>query len=387
MNTQSLSIKKKFEKVLPKSCLGISSENLKDENPLPLKIAIQNEVLFELKSSKEKNEFYSKEEIIRQAWELFSKAHEKNSRSVNTRALLLFLEKKEVFQKHHSYEETRDLILHEIAYNSTTTAGGGLDGFFDLVECEWKEKNIGNTGENSIDKTQLIEDDQKSFFENEVEKSDVILTTYNLDELTSDQEKFVFKILQEARDKLRENLTELHSFPKKTLHNLENSNPSISKLVQEIHYSIESYFPIEENHLNEFGLPFHPLEIEVHKMVKQAELKNLPEHPYITKRDGGKWANPLEFLEEIYGKYLKKYNKQNNFLFQDQLRKIDYRLYLNLHKYISRQKQEVSSYIPSKSERVSLEIEQLEKIKNVTKIKNSRKINKLEKNLLRRKKT
>jgi len=70
--------------------------------------------------------------------------------------------------------------------------------------------------------------------------------------------------------------------------------------------------------LNEIGLPINSLEAKIEDMVLSASQRQSPASPYHSSQ----WESPLKFIEVTYGKYLKFFGAEENWLYQDQLRKI-----------------------------------------------------------------
>jgi len=77
--------------------------------------------------------------------------------------------------------------------------------------------------------------------------------------------------------------------------------------------------------------------------------------PYKRGKGPGKWGNPLEYLEQIYGPYLAKFNESgNNYLYQFQLKSIDANFRNTLLTWLRRQTnldgKTLSYWIPTKQD-------------------------------------
>ncbi|MEH6446528.1 MAG: hypothetical protein V7784_21740 [Oceanospirillaceae bacterium] len=105
-------------------------------------------------------------------------------------------------------------------------------------------------------------------------------------------------------------------------------------------------------YMNDLGMPLKPLEVEVQKMIELAQIGEVVKPPYNRKE----WDNPLSYLEKQYGKYLKYFGAPENTLYLDQLGKIDQTFKSALKSHILRKQEIVSDYIPTKSERIAIEL-------------------------------
>lgn len=110
--------------------------------------------------------------------------------------------------------------------------------------------------------------------------------------------------------------------------------------------------------LNELGVPMHPLEIEVDDMIKQAKQGNRVFPAYNRADD----ETPLKYLEQYYGKYLKAFNGQEDYLYQHQLQAIDSKFRNNLRTWLERREENIKDYVPGKSQLIDKEYEQLKAI-------------------------
>jgi len=93
--------------------------------------------------------------------------------------------------------------------------------------------------------------------------------------------------------------------------------------------------------LNEYGMPMPPLEIEVAKLRQQVSLGKvvMPKYTSSRKSKDGQWDNPIEYLQEIYGKYIGLFNKDGqDYIFTDDLEAIDPSFISTLSVNISRNK-------------------------------------------------
>ena len=110
-----------------------------------------------------------------------------------------------------------------------------------------------------------------------------------------------------------------------------------------------------ETRLNDLGLPMHPLEIEVADMVEQAKQGRVVFPAYNRAED----ETPLKYLEKHYGKYLKAFNGDDDYLYQHQLQAIDPKFRNNLRTWLERNGKNIKDYVPSKSKLIDKEVELL----------------------------
>lgn len=106
-----------------------------------------------------------------------------------------------------------------------------------------------------------------------------------------------------------------------------------------------------EKQLDTFGLPLHPLEIEIENMIRRAEAGEdvLPDY------DRKIYETPVKYLEIELGKYLNTFNgDQGDYLYFFQLRQLNKGFYQTLAKYFERHP-EHKYYVPNKSDFVNKE--------------------------------
>jgi len=121
--------------------------------------------------------------------------------------------------------------------------------------------------------------------------------------------------------------------------------------------------------LNDLGLPMHPLEIEVDDMIEQAKQGRAVFPVYNRAVD----ETPLKYLEKHYGRYLKAFNQEENYLYQHQLQAIDPKFRNNLRTWLDRNGKNINDYIPTKSKLIDKEFELLKTI-NIEEVKNKKKL-------------
>lgn len=94
----------------------------------------------------------------------------------------------------------------------------------------------------------------------------------------------------------------------------------------------------------------HPLELEVDSMLDRAKQGLPPKIRYISKKDGGRWKNPHEFLEEVYGQYLTHFTPSlvKDYIYLHQLKLIDENFYKRLTTYLHASN--LSGIVPSISD-------------------------------------
>lgn len=112
----------------------------------------------------------------------------------------------------------------------------------------------------------------------------------------------------------------------------------------------------EQVRLSDLGLPMHPMEIEVAELIERAKLGEQVFPPYNRREH----ENPLKYLEKYYGKYLKKFNGEEDYLYQFQIDKIDKKFRGTLATFLCRKNIDVSKYIPSKSDHLDKEVKSYE---------------------------
>jgi hypothetical protein len=104
--------------------------------------------------------------------------------------------------------------------------------------------------------------------------------------------------------------------------------------------------------LNDLGLPMHLLEVEVADLVERAKAGE----QVFPKYERVKYGDPVAYLKEYYGKYLKKYNTENeDFLYQFQLQAIDPKFRNNLRMYLSNHGQDINDFVPKISMKSDME--------------------------------
>ena len=118
-----------------------------------------------------------------------------------------------------------------------------------------------------------------------------------------------------------------------------------SKAQDVVHSTIEKLYQIfpkkeknesENIRLNDLGLPMHQLEIEVANLVERAKYG---EKQIFPKYERAKYGDPVAYLKEHYGKYLKAFEADDNYLYQFQLKKIDSTFLGTLTRHLARKKE------------------------------------------------
>lgn len=140
------------------------------------------------------------------------------------------------------------------------------------------------------------------------------------------------------------------------LYSIENTADALNKIkdpyqprimdnLLQIKAKIDELLPV-----NELGILMTPEEAEVKKWLERAangEKQILPVYP---RGGGDEFENPIDYLEKKLGRFLKRYNKKEDYLYLNQLRKIDNRFCGLLEQYLrDNKKGEVSQYIKKKS--------------------------------------
>lgn len=113
-----------------------------------------------------------------------------------------------------------------------------------------------------------------------------------------------------------------------------------------------------EVRLNELGVAMHPLEIEVDDMIKQAKQGQSLFPVYDRKQH----ETPLKYLEKYFGKYLKAFGAEDDYLYQHQLQAIDPKFRNNLRTWLERKGENIKDYVLGKSQLIDKEYEQLKAI-------------------------
>lgn len=104
----------------------------------------------------------------------------------------------------------------------------------------------------------------------------------------------------------------------------------------------------EPVHLNDLGFPMNHLEVEVAALIERARLGEQVFPPYNRREH----ENPLKYLEKNYGKYLRKFNGEADYLYQNQLNKIDPKFRQNLRMYLSNHGKDINAFVPNISKKV-----------------------------------
>ncbi|MEE9363086.1 MAG: hypothetical protein V3U92_10865 [Cellulophaga sp.] len=134
----------------------------------------------------------------------------------------------------------------------------------------------------------------------------------------------------------------------------ENLNETAQDISNSVLETISNKSTPESNiRLNDLGLPMHPLEIEIATMIEKTMKGEKIFPPYNRKNH----ENPLKYLEKYYGRFLKKFNGDKDYLYQFQLKKIDNKFRQTLATHLHRRDINVSEYILSKSDFVNEELE------------------------------
>jgi hypothetical protein len=74
---------------------------------------------------------------------------------------------------------------------------------------------------------------------------------------------------------------------------------------------------------------------------------------------GGKKENALEFLQRVWGDYLKAFGAENDYLYQDQLKEIDLSLKVGLRNYCDQRGIESSDFVPIITKRIEQDVQEL----------------------------
>lgn len=103
--------------------------------------------------------------------------------------------------------------------------------------------------------------------------------------------------------------------------------------------------------LNTLGLPMNDLEIEVDDLIQ-----GLTVFPNYNRKEYG---DPLAYLKKHYGKYLKKFNGDTDYLYQDQLEIISPSFKETLRKHLLRDGKKLNDFVPKKSIRLDREADSI----------------------------
>lgn len=134
--------------------------------------------------------------------------------------------------------------------------------------------------------------------------------------------------------------------------------------VDEIIEHYEQRSGLGSGRLNALGLPMHPKEIEVADMIELAKQGDQVKPRYVSRKRGGDWDNPIDYLKAQYGTYLARFNEEKaDFIFQDELRLIDPRFVDALKSYLYRHGQErLAEYVPTVSSRTERDLRVFESL-------------------------
>jgi hypothetical protein len=107
----------------------------------------------------------------------------------------------------------------------------------------------------------------------------------------------------------------------------------------------------EEIIFDDLGLPLHPLEVEVLNLVERAKKGE----QIFPKYDRLVDFSVLNYLKKHYGKYLKCFGAEDDYIYQFQLEVIDSKFRQNLRIWLDRNNDNINNYIPNKSIKVNKE--------------------------------
>jgi intergrase/recombinase len=74
-------------------------------------------------------------------------------------------------------------------------------------------------------------------------------------------------------------------------------------------------------------------------------------------------------LKKYYGKYLKAFNRDDDYLYQDQLEIIDSKFRNNLRTWLKRDEQDINDYVPTKSVRLDKQAKALKENPEIRKVR------------------
>jgi hypothetical protein len=102
---------------------------------------------------------------------------------------------------------------------------------------------------------------------------------------------------------------------------------------------------------DDLGLPLHPLEVEVLNLVERAKRGEQVFPKYTRSVDG----SVLEYLQKYYGKYLKCFGAEGDYIYQFHMQAIDSKFRQNLRIWLDRNNGNINNYVPNKSIKVNKE--------------------------------
>lgn len=224
----------------------------------------------------------------------------------------------------------------------------------DMVSYDFSERIAKNVGkvlfpdfskQKEVDKTKNISISNSLYYN--VVKMEKERGNGNVVEVKKEQEKTLAKSLE---------------FHCKEIQSILEANPEvelpddftkfIANQVKGVLNTLESN---SEVRLNELGLPMQPLEIEVADMIEQAKQGKRVFPKYDRKVD----ETPLKYLEKYFGKYLKAFGAEEDYIYQHQLQAIDAKFRNNLRMYLNYHDMDIASFISTKSKLIDKEVELL----------------------------
>ncbi|MGI1672039.1 MAG: hypothetical protein K6L74_17175 [Neptuniibacter sp.] len=245
-----------------------------------------------------------------------------------------------------------------------------------------KEEDSGLVGKDSIENNELSEDTIREALNDRVEHYKKTSSIDNslfwdmVDEnINNNSAMEADKVIDYFIGIKKDVLLEKTEIEKKHVAEIIESNTEKSHELVELLFAIRTSVDalLEGAEFNDLGLPLHPLEVEVKKMIDSA---NNGIH-IVPAYDGKKWKSPLKYLENHYGKYLKSFGAERDYLYLDDLKQIDGSFYSTLVSHKNRYPESFNNCVLAKEARLALEDELAAKIITSLDVRKANKIKQL----------